>query len=233
MATPLFRCQVALHRDQGLPEDDIVNTLHFEGDDDDFGTDQERWDTLLPGLVARVKTFYTTVATLTLSNLLSNTATLKVYNMRDPSLPNAPRFPRHTEDFTITPQTGLSLPAEVAICLSFRGASESGTNRRRRTGRVYLGPIRGAVAVSVEPFINDVRPDPSVMAFVLTAAETMALGGEDLGAGRLAVYSPTTDLTNEMTDESWNDVTELWIDNSFDTIRKRGAAPTSRITAAV
>lgn len=226
MPGPRARVQVALHRDLGLPEDDIVNTMHFEGDDD-LSDYNEQFDTLTPGLVDRVKTFYQAIAPIFLSNLISNTVTLKVYDMEEAE----PRYPKHTEDFTVTPMSGISFPAEVAICVSFAAAQVSGQPMGRKRGRIYLGPINAAIGESLSPNVNDVAIHPTTRATALGHFVTMATGTS--GAFRLAVWSPTQDAETPGADACWNDVVTTWIDNRFDTIRKRGGRSTDRVTLPV
>lgn len=230
MADPRYTVQVALHRDMGLPEDDIVNTMHFEGDDDVDADDEERWAELRPGLVSRVIAFYVSISS-TFSSILSGNATVKVYNPADPSLPGAPRVPRWTETFVISPASGVSLPAEVALCVSFRGAAESGVNMRRRRGRIFLGPIAASAITSGTAPNNDARPTAALRAGILANFDAMATGTS--GAARLAVYSPTADPLGTGVEGSWTDVTTAWIDDAWDTIRKRGATPSSREIVAI
>lgn len=230
MATPLFTVQIALHRDLGLPQDDIVNTLHFEGDEGLGLTDEETWDDLRPGLFDRVEAFYVAIGS-TFSSLLSGAATIKMYNPRDPSLPGAPRVPRWTEDIIVSPSAGASCPAEVALCLSFRGALESGVNMRRRRGRIFLGPLAVSAITSGTTPVNDARPTAALRDGILANFDAMATGVS--GAARLAVYSPRSDPTNANVDESWTDVTYAWIDDAYDTVRKRGAKPTARQSVVI
>jgi hypothetical protein len=76
-----------------------------------------------------------------------------------------------------------------------------------------------------------VRPDVTKMNAILVAAKTMATGGS--GAFRLAVYSPTIMASSGILADAYNDVSSLWIDNAFDTIRSRGPAPASRRTILI
>lgn len=230
MATPLFTAQVSLERDMGLPEDAVVNTMHFEGDEGLGLTDDETWDDLKDGLINRIVTFYQSIGT-TFSSILSGNGVVKLYNPRDPSLPGAPRIPRDSLGFTFTPSTGASLPAEVALCLSYSGAAESGVNMRRRRGRIFLGPISASSISSGTAPLNDARPSLALRNGILANFDVMATGVS--GAARLAVYSPTGDPTNANVDASWTDVTIAWIDDAWDTIRKRGAAPSSRVSVSI
>lgn len=215
--------QVTLGRDSGLPADVIVNTLHFE-DDSGFGTDAGL-EVNGPGLVSRLQTFYQAIGP-KLSNTLSGTGTVDLYNWDDPK----PRIPRRTSTFTFTTGTS-SLPGEVALCLSYRAALASGQNAARRRGRIFLGPFTLSIAANMTTGQGDFRPADTWINDVLVAARTMAAGGD--GAYRLAVFSPTALATGSSPDDAWNDVTDLWIDNAWDTIRSRGARASSRQTTTI
>jgi len=55
---------------------------------------------------------------------------------------------------------------------------------------------------------------------------TVVAGGLSV---KWAVYSPTTDAVDTI-DNAFNDVLDGWVDNAFDTQRRRGPAATTRIT---
>ena len=224
MPTPKFRVQVNLERDGGLPKDDSLNVWHFEGDSEVGETDRARWDSLVAGLVNRVRTFYQAISPVQLASTLSGNGTIRVYDMDDPK----PRIPRNITPFTMN-LGGSALPAEVALCLSFRGAPLPGGIPARRRGRVYLGPL--SPNITDPPSGGDVRPGVSNRDTILAAAKIMATGVD--GAARLAIYSPTSDLNPPFTDEAFVDVAVMYLDDAFDTQRRRGAAATSRIQTTI
>jgi hypothetical protein len=221
---PHARLQVVLDRDGLLPEDAVVNTWHFEADAGG-GSDRDKWDLDMPGLLDRVELFYVTVAGI-FAPTLAGTGRIKAYDLSDAK----PRVPRVVQEFTFVPSTSDALPAEVALCLSFKGATESGVNMRRRKGRVFLGPLARTMIDGGTP-VADVRPGTGNVSSVLTAAEVMATGGS--GTFRLSIYSPTSDPGETMVDAAWNDAVEFWVDNAFDTQRRRGARATARQTQAI
>lgn len=215
--------QIALDRKGMLPEDVIVNTMHFE-DDSGFGTDAGL-EINGPGLVDRLVTFYQAIGPATLGNSLNGTGRVTLYNHEDLK----PRVPRIETAFTFTTGT-TRLPGEVALCVSFQGAREAGANMARRRGRIFLGPLTPDLLLQVASG-SDARAVVANVTAVLDAFRTMATGGS--GAFRLAVYSPTTTLGGGSLADAYNDVTTIWADNTFDTIRKRGAAPTARWTGEI
>lgn len=213
---PRAIAQVTLDRDSGLSEDRIVNVFHFEADATN-GNASDFTDRI-PGLVDRLEVFYQTIGP-RMSGTLAGTGTIKLYDWEAPK----PRIPRVEEPFTFLPGEG-SLPGEVALCLSYAAAPQSGMSQGRRRGRVYLGPWNGSQGGTADA--SDVRPPPSLIALILPAAKIMATGTN--GAFRLAVFSPTQASVAGQADAAWNDVAELSIDNAWDTQRRRGASPTAR-----
>jgi hypothetical protein len=220
MADPVARVQVTIPRDSGLPRDSIVNVWHFEGDDDPLEDDRDRFDSLAGGLADRVKTFYTAISSLFAVTCNPDLVSLKIYDLNDAE----PRIPRHEETFDMGSTASDTLPNEVALCLSMRGQLTAGTNQARRRGRVYLGPF-GHAATEGAIIGADARPAASICGSILSHADTMARGVG--GSFRLAVFSPAT-FTGANLSESMTDVSYMWIDNAWDTQRRRGAAATHR-----
>lgn len=185
-------------------------------------------------IAARLDGFYTLISTVLHSDYDWAHARLKIYNYNlDP-----PRIPDYDEEMPIsgTATTYNNLPSENAIVVSMEGAIVSGVNARRRRGRVYVGPLQMASGDL------DLIPTTMVDAFA-DAAETWLLTPE-VGTveSQLAVYSPYTHhnvpvgqkLTPEMEedptklDDSFNPVVRIWVDNAWDTQRRRGRKATTR-----
>ena len=225
MADPRFRAQITLARTSGLSEDVVVNVLHFEGDDLAPTPDRQRWDDLAPGLSQRLVTFYQAIDPYYSAALAASGHTVRLYDMSDPK----PRVPRFEQAFVLS--TGAdTMPSEVALCLSFQAAKTSGEKQSRRRGRIYLGPF-ARLAMAAGQVAGDNRPAANMITEVLAAADVMATGIN--GSARLAIFSPTTLAGGGTIDDAWTDASELWIDNAWDTQRRRGARATTRSTAAV
>jgi hypothetical protein len=133
--------------------------------------------------------------------------------------------PITTLNFTVPAiVTAAGLPSEVAMCLSFHAALagapvESGATRprSRRQGRVFLGPLSTAV-MNEEAGMGETRPRAVIRQEFADAAAAMTVAtGNDW-----SVWSRADGTVRE--------VVGGWIDNAFDTQRRRGLAPTSRIT---
>lgn len=127
----------------------------------------------------------------------------KVYNMADAK----PREPRAVMQGN-TSQGVPSGPYEIAACLSFF----SERNLPRRRGRLYLGPWPQS-----EMSKNPGGP-------VETAVRFIANGLQNIGGANVdwCIHSPTTG--------AYMKVTDWWFDNEWDTQRRRGRGPISRIT---
>lgn len=203
-----FLFQVALAHDSGLPEDVSVNTFHT-GAASMTPTDFTDWCGMLEDLYTAVYVGNNIFGFL--SNNLSGDVTIKSYDLSAPE----PRAPEGV--FTDT-WTGLgisALPSEVAVCLSYQGDQISGAPQARRRGRIYLGPLAYAAAES-----NTIaKPADDLIATVCAAAD--AFRAATAGAGQpWAVYSRV--------DDAFVNVTNGWVDNAFDTQRRRGEAATAR-----
>ena len=115
------------------------------------------------------------------------------------------------------------LPAEVAVCASFRAsyaglAEESGSTRprARRRGRVYLGPVMTNIlgVTAGETHVGASFPTVVVAAMEALRTDTATSWG---------VWSRADAATSPVVAE--------WCDDAFDTIRKRGPKATTRISA--
>lgn len=130
----------------------------------------------------------------------------RIYNMSDAE----PRQPLADRSFNHVKSTALG-PREVALCLSYY----AGSNTPRRRGRIYTGPWNTSDMTS--------RPGlPSRNALLDFATGLANIGGVNM---QWVQYSPTTgDFSN---------VTNVWVDDEWDTMRSRGRKATSRVTRAV
>lgn len=191
----------------GLSADRAVNTWYVDT--------QETGVTMVPTIVALLKGFYSDIEAYQSKCWLGPGRTIKVYHITDP----VPRVPIYT-DVTPTeiPSAGAQpLPDEVACCLSYSAGAASGVNMARRRGRVYLGPLNVAAVVAVGN--ESPRPAAAFKTAVLAAA-TEWNNGLVGSACAWVQYSPTAGTVTN--------VAEFWMDDAFDTQRRRGVAPTSR-----
>lgn len=120
--------------------------------------------------------------------------------------------PAEVKEYAYNP-TGTSGPAEVAIVLSYFAGNNQGRNR----GRMYMGPFNGFIT-------EGERPDLSFRTRILE------FGSDILGVGAITTRNW---LQHSRTDGSYKSVTAYYVDDAWDTQRRRGAAPTSRIQRQV
>lgn len=209
---PAFiRAQVVLPFKTGLPEDVATNTFHFESDTLDFAAAIAP----IPGYLAA---FYQAFATRLSGSIAKNLVHVNLYNMLTP----APRVPV-TVVLGITGSDGTSgLPNEVSVCLSTRGALPNLPSRR---GRVFIGPLLNSTAIL--SFENNVpRVNSAFRNDLLLAAQNLGLAlGAGGGTRRWVVYSPTNLTTIQ--------VVHAWIDDDFDTQRRRQVRTLIRTQGAI
>lgn len=222
MADRLWRAQVSIPLDSGVPEDAIVNTWHFDDDDDPVAAPGDTRDWIMQAL----RNFYQTIDATLFPRTIGANATVKLYDIAAPM----PRQPLFTETLALTPADQDALPSEVALCLSFAAAMESGVPPARRRGRVFIGPLATTVAEQVN---SQSRPSTAAMTVLRDAADALQNGVVHPGAGnpyrlRWSIYSPKTDETATV-GEAFNDVLSGWVDDAFDTQRRRGPGATSRL----
>jgi len=214
---PTYRISASLERKSGLPEDRVVNTFYFK--DNVLPPNQEATITAAENAV---KDFYngvtgtnTNVAAY-ISNIIKAGAVhvLKTYvaGLAAPNPPIRESF------FTLLNNNGQPAPADVALCLSYRGSLEQGLDPKNRRGRLYIGPLSlGSIQTSANG--SDALPNEALRIAMREAAKRLL----DLTSIRWQLWSPTT--------LNFVDLTHAWIDDQFDTQRRRGVKPTSRLTA--
>jgi hypothetical protein len=211
--------QIVLPYFTGIPEDVITNVWHFEWL---VGTPS---GSNFTNLRNNLDAFYTSVYTIGAGADwiapwvdISN-CRIKVYDLDDP-IPRAPVY-ENTFAITATPVTNSSVPLETAICLSFQGEPVSGTPQARRRGRIFIGGWAGLADAGDATSFPEVSSE--LRTGICAAAETLydAMAEDDWF---WVVWSRV--------DEEAALVTNGWVDNAFDTQRRRGNAATARTTFA-
>lgn len=219
MADRLMRAQVTIPLDSGIPEDASINTFYFDQDDNGLLPPP---DTSYDAVVASLAQFYQAIDGVVFPTTIAPAASVRIYDMRDPE----PRVVRRVDSIALTPNAGGPMVAEACICLSFSADLVSGVNPQRRRGRVFLGPVSNNASSTLN---SQLRVDVAVRDAIAAAAHDLAVPN-DVGGSSLswAMYSRTTDLAGANIDDSFFDVQTGWIDDSFDTQRRRGPKPTTR-----
>jgi hypothetical protein len=214
MPVDVVRAQVIIPATSNIPEDAVNNVFHFRWDAAGqfiVGDAQEVTDRLLNA--------YNPVTGTGPGDYISgkyapNNATIKVYRLSDPS----PRPPILTVTGVNlgTAKIDQPLPEEVALCLSFHGGPEAGAIAARRRGRTYFGPFT--------EFVLGQRADGTVAPVAALINDVAAFGTHLMADNTTdlswAVYSPT--------DAQTYTIVGGYVDNAFDTQRRRGRAPSTR-----
>jgi len=199
---PILRAQVAMNMVSGILEDRPTNVWHFEG----LAT-----STVAGEINTLLTNFYGAVGSLYPGTVAQNGHSLKIYNTEDPE----PRAPFYDSTFNLTQApSGTTLPSEVAMCLSFQADRLSGVNQASRRGRIYFGPID-----TVQLDTNG-RPTSAAISVLRGAGNSLLTASQAALNSTWIIYSPTTGAGTP--------VDNGWVDNAFDTQRRRGLVATSR-----
>nr|CRY96813.1 hypothetical protein [uncultured prokaryote] len=164
----------------------------------------------LAGLHSDLFHEYDLIHTLLSSTIAQVGHEISSYDRADP-IPRAPVLTTFHSFATATGST--SLPTEVALCLSFQGSKVSGVPQARRRGRVYIGPLYQAASDTAGRPTSGVRTSLAAM-----GAHVKAFAAN----GYWQVWSTVNNSPTLVVDG--------WIDNSFDTQRRRGVEATARTT---
>ncbi len=244
MTQGLFKAVVVLAPKSGLPEDERVNDFYFVQYDLGTGTNETVDD-----IRDRLVSFYNTIhapATKSISQLLgdqvsraTNACSIVCYEKNLAFPDGLWGSPAGVRNFTMgVADVTEGLPAEVAIGLSFHAdlddVPETAANptpppltirpAARRRGRVYLGPWSRTNVLGADVATGDGIPATMVLNVIANSAGFLLAQntGVDL---KWSTWSPTG--------SEYHDVVGGYVDNAFDTQRRRGSAPTNRGTFGV
>lgn len=158
-----------------------------------------------------VLVLYQAIQSIFPSTVRQNNHVWKLYDRADPK-PRAPKS-QGTFNFTSLP-VGNPAPPEVALCLSFQDTPLSGFPQSRRRGRVYLGPLDASIVDSAG------RPASTTITTIRNAAEALRVASVSATTWDWAVWSTVNGTASG--------VANGWLDDEFDTQRRRGRLPTVR-----
>lgn len=200
---PALRAQVIIKTTDGVAENFITNSWCFRAPDVFSGA---------PLIRPALEQFYNTMVNAYPAKVAQNAHEIKWYELPGPGRPNYP-FLVTTFNLTSLP-VGPSLPSEVALCLSFQAVKFAGEPQARKRGRIYFGPLD-------ESANSDGRPTAGWLTGLAGAGQTLKDDVEALGANYHWCVWSETNQTEVPVDNGW-------VDNSWDTQRRRGVDPTSR-----
>lgn len=213
----IIRAQAVFQGATNLPEDRFVNTFHSEwsGAFTDYDTARIDW-------AVAVETFYLVAGSngRSVAQLMSpfiSSMQIITYNM---DLPEGEREPSVLNSTWVDPGGTNTFPEEVAVCLTLHG--EPPITPRRR-GRLFIGPLMAD---------TDVRTNASN-----TMPNRVNIGaGQSIGSTLAFAAARLRDHANQnwcirstVPTENYVPIAGGWIDNAFDTQRRRGPDPTARL----
>lgn len=212
MAPMWYHAQVIQHYYTNLPADVAVNNLYFSsGSPTPATAEMDRILTVINSAWGALEDFR--------AGILKATAgmTVKIYDVTAPP---------HSSPLRIggpynmgAPESPTNMPLEVAGVISFQGAVTAGTNPARRRGRNYIGPLNTA-ALDAGSASTMPKLTTGFIAGLLDYAEQLEAVNIGAGACTWCVYSKT--------DNAMVPVTNGWVDDAFDTQRRRGNDTTAR-----
>lgn len=215
MPGQVFEAQFKLPYFSNLPEDVIINTFHFFWGGASYPTTTELQQ-IVTRLVAFYGTIWSTAGANDLAGWVNKTAcSCKIYDLGDPT----PRVPRLsvTAPLSCAQSTGGGLPCEVSLCISYQGTPLAGVPQASRRGRIYIGGIgAGGTGGTTTSF-----PVPSlVLRGAASSAATYLKGISASTSWTWGVWSRKLG--------AFTAATNGWIDDAWDTQRRRGQAPSVR-----
>lgn len=207
MSVHLFT--VTLQSSTELPADAMVNTFYFEGG----GSDPDNVGDMLYDFYNVQPTDATfSIAELFTTQALTGVMDVKGYDLAQPR-PRAPMFDEQYELEGLG--VGEALPTEVALCLSYRAEYASGVPAARRRGRIYLGGFQAG-------FNTQGRPTASARTTMATSARDLLQAANSAVSWEWQQYSQTLGVGTQ--------VVAGWVDDAWDTQRRRGLPPSQRTT---
>nr|CRY96730.1 hypothetical protein [uncultured prokaryote] len=203
---PLYAVQASFPASTSLAADVITNTWHLNSA---ISPDYDN-------AVDMIHDFYT--ATPSDANpvmnyigglLLDGKIQYKIYNLAD----TKPRAPVYEDERSVSFPTASALPPEVALVLSFQAEKVSGTPQARRRNRVYIGPFTASAN-------DDGRPTDALLAAIQSSARDLLAAANASVSWNWFVNSPTYAAIAQ--------VDNGWVDDEWDTQRRRGRLATTR-----
>lgn len=247
----IVRASIVLNRTSGLPEDKVTMSFWFQptsgaGVLNTLAAAVRDWL-----IVDNSATLTGALSTLLAESIATTGHQVNLYEYDMASglrtaYESAP--PDYSLTFSATVGSNVT-PGEVALCASFRnntGAVVGGGNfdapASRRRGRIYFGPIDTSAMSTATPVAGDARPGSNLLNGLLENTSNLRTGAGVSGAGYTwVIYSRPFEGRGEVVRPGRSTlpaiparsgqayiVEQCWVDDAFDTQRRRGAARTTR-----
>lgn len=202
-----YMARVILHTADAIPANYVQNQFGIT-----TGSDDPDFD----GITAALKGFYDDINSAVFSTAIAQNGHEVKYYVMPGIMPN---YPVEEQTWNLASGTaGVAYPREVAIALSFQGQRAAGFPQARRRGRVFLGPVNSATN-------SDGRPNSSTRNVIAGAAEDLGAAIQALTGHQWSVWSTV--------DAEMVPILDGWVDNAYDTQRRRGVETTERTTWSV
>lgn len=158
-----------------------------------------------------IKTFYDDCYSAgALRGIAQNNHLVKIYEIGQPK----PNYPVYELNFNLaSAPAATDLPQEVSLCVSYYASQATTIARARRRGRLYISGWTESVNVTGRPNVGG----QSGLLDAFTDYVLACDGFTNLTAG---VWSRTNGTVYE--------IDTAWVDDEWDTQRRRGGKPTSR-----
>lgn len=182
----------------GLPGDVSTNTTHW------FGTSKEQIADRMEGAMAIIGSL--------MPSYVSRSAHINIYDLEDPE-PRVPYVRAVTLDAS---STAAGLPGEVAICASWAAGATPGVPVQSLRNRIFIGPLNtNQSTVSTGSTFPRVKLE--AQQGLCDIIEAWATPHE---LSQLIVYGPRHNVEYP--------AVRGWVDDEFDTQRRRGVAASAR-----
>lgn len=166
-------------------------------------------DTVLPVVTDKISEFFSLAGTLMSSLIDDSNCYVEWYRMSDPT-PRQIVYREFLSNFTVSTTAG---PTEIALVVSYQAAKVSGLPQNRRRGRFFIGPVE---------MPQGDRPTLSQINAIAGAAQDLLDDSNAATTWTWAQYSETNGIGTN--------VDNGWVDNEWDTQRRRGRDATNRST---
>lgn len=237
----IFRLQHVFAHESGLARDAVTNKFDFAAPEvaPNFGNMHDLVQDFYNDVVAS-QAFALRAR---MSTRLSGAWEQKIYRMSNATETAESPTPRLPESI----QTGQwvmggataapNLPQEVAVKVSWHAAYVAGVPKARQRGGCFLGPWGGGVEVIGGSTSVDTRPAAALLSDARLALKGLIEAAAASVDVQFVVWSvgarDNSDMTIPYEDRPIlaprvADVVNGWVDNEFDTIRRRGLRATER-----
>lgn len=218
-----LRASIVMQGASGLPRDETVNTLSFVAE-------KTMGFAAVLQIHNDIQELWTAIGG-SFSNEIARTGAQVHYYDWSIAPPNPPLY---VEALSIPARLAgvVDMPRELAMCVSFKAPTLSGTVPARRRGRIYLGPlVQDSTSLDYDmPQAATLTAFAGAFGAFLQASQAnegsrWAIVSRRIAGGWLSGQQGPPNLAGAV-----SPVDEGWIDNAWDIQRRRGLEPTSRVT---